>query len=112
MGHLATENANDLWEEFGDIPMNPETECIEQAWRDFPVGTHREDIWYWFEETFGVSVYDLMYGDECVEEVNDDDYCYECSSYGNNYFINDDGEWEYRCPECPMNPDRPDDWDD
>lgn len=51
----------ELWEEFGDVPMNPETECIEEAWRDFPIGTHREDIWHWFESTFNVRVHDLMF---------------------------------------------------
>ena len=43
----------ELWNEFGDVPMNPETECIEEAW---------EEIWHWFEETFDVRVADLMYG--------------------------------------------------
>ena len=53
-----------LWTEFGDIPMNPETECIEQAWHGFSAGTHREEIWHWFEETFQISVAeDLMYPD-------------------------------------------------
>lgn len=51
----------ELWEEFGDVPMNPETECIEVAWCGFPKGTHREDIWHWFEATFGVAVHDLMH---------------------------------------------------
>lgn len=52
----------DLWLEFGDIPMDPETECIESKWHGFPAGTHREDIWHWFEETFDISVAeDLMY---------------------------------------------------
>ena len=47
------------------------------------------------------------------------DYCYECSGYGDDYYTNDDGELECRCPECPMNPfnqddrdDTFDDWDD
>ena len=52
----------DLWNEFGDVPMNPETECIEEEWNGFPVGTFREDIWHWFEETFNISVFELMYG--------------------------------------------------
>ena len=52
----------ELWNEFGDVPMNPETECIEEAWRGFPAGTNREEIWHWFEETFDVCVADLMYG--------------------------------------------------
>ena len=49
-----------LWEDFGDIPMDPETECLEEAWHGFAVGTHREEIWHWFEETFHVSVAELM----------------------------------------------------
>lgn len=50
-----------LWLDFGDIPMNPETECIENEWHGFEAGTHREDIWKWFEETFNISVaIDLM----------------------------------------------------
>ncbi len=51
----------DIWDEFGDVPMDPETDCIEVAWRKFPAGTHREEIWHWFEATFHVRVYDLMY---------------------------------------------------
>lgn len=40
-----------------------------------------------------------------------DDYCYECGGYGDDYYVDDDGELVCRCPECPMNPDR-DDMDD
>lgn len=55
------ELAKELWDRFGDIPMNPETEEIEEEWNGFSVGTWREDIWHWFEETFNVSVAkDLM----------------------------------------------------
>lgn len=54
--------AKPLWKEFGDIPMNPETECIEAEWNGFPAGTHREEIWDWFEETFDVSVAEDLMG--------------------------------------------------
>lgn len=50
----------DLWEEFGEVPMNPDTEEIEQPWKHFLLGTHREDIWHWFEEQFDISVAELM----------------------------------------------------
>lgn len=50
------EYIKNLWLEFGDIPMNPYTECIEKEWNGFAAGTHREEIWEWFEETYGVSV--------------------------------------------------------
>jgi hypothetical protein len=54
-------SAKILWGEFADVPMNPETEEIEIDWQGFPKGTHREEIWHWFEETFKVSVaVDLM----------------------------------------------------
>ena len=49
-----------LWEDFGDVPMDPETECLEEAWHGFEAGTHREEIWSWFEETFHASVAELM----------------------------------------------------
>ena len=46
--------------------MDPDTEKIETQWLWFNPGTHREDIWHWFEETFDISVaVDLM---GCEEE--------------------------------------------
>lgn len=36
-----------------------------------------------------------------------EDYCYECGGYGDDYYIDDDGELKCRCPECPFN-----DWED
>lgn len=50
-----------LWEEFGDVPMNPITEKIDTEWHGFPAGTHREEIWHWFEDKFNISIADLMY---------------------------------------------------
>lgn len=40
----------------------------------------------------------------------DDDVCYECGGYGDDYFINDDGELESCCPQCPFYY-GDDDWD-
>ena len=37
------------------------------------------------------------------------DYCYECGGYGDDYYMDEDGELICRCPECPMNPYS---WDD
>ena len=46
------------------------------------------------------------------EEFEDDDYCYECSGYGDDYYVDDDdGELVCRCPECSMNPYN-NDWDE
>lgn len=65
------EHIEDLWLEFGDIPMNPCLEIIEQPWHGFPAGTHRETIWHWFEDEFEISVAeDLMYPDSEPEKAN------------------------------------------
>ena len=53
-----------LWEEFGDVPMNPETECMEAPFLSFPAGTFREDIWHWFDERHSKGVAYLMYRTE------------------------------------------------
>lgn len=42
-----------LWDQLGDVPTTFEgddVDCIEQPFLQFEVGTHREEIWRWFEE--------------------------------------------------------------
>ena len=39
----------ELWEQFGAVPMNPETECIEEPFMGWGAGIHREEIWHWFD---------------------------------------------------------------
>lgn len=46
----------ELWKKFGDIPMDPETECIEEDFLHFPAGTERMEIWHWFDEHHSVGV--------------------------------------------------------
>lgn len=56
--------ARNLWALFEDVPMNPKSETIDNDWYCFPRGTHREEIWHWFEDKFKISVAkDLMYRD-------------------------------------------------
>ena len=110
----------DLWLDFGNVPMNPNTECIEEEWNGFAAGTHREKIWEWFEETYGVSVAkDLMglqeemimakmrimvvkYGyavleadteSEAIELINDmDDGDFDWSDFDDAQIVDDDFE--------------------
>lgn len=51
-----------LWAEIRDVPMNPETECMEEPVLGFPAGTHREEIWHWFDERHSKGVVYLLYG--------------------------------------------------
>ena len=50
-----------MWAKLGDIPMNPETECIEEDFVNWPAGTPREDIWHWLDERHSKGVAYLMY---------------------------------------------------
>lgn len=77
-----------LWEELGDVPVD-ENENIDVDWRQFPKGTFREDIWHWFEEEYGISVGELMNGDEAVKEElpleekeNDKEYVFSATKEG------------------------------
>ena len=31
------------------------------------------------------------------------DYCYECTGYGNDYYLDENGEWVSACDDCPIN---------
>lgn len=54
----------ELWNELSDIPVN-ENDEIEEDFLDFPSGTDKFDVWYWFDERCpnGVAE-DLMYNTE------------------------------------------------
>lgn len=48
-----------MWDEFGDIPID-EDECIDVDWQGWSKGTHREEIWHWFDERHSKGVGWLM----------------------------------------------------
>lgn len=52
-----------------------------------------------------------MMDDDVQIEFDEDDYCYECGGYGDDYYINDEGEMVRRCPQCPFYK-RDDEWED
>ena len=58
--YYTPENIKRLWNDFTSIPMHQDTRCIEQEWHGFSKGTPREEIWLWFENTFDISVAELM----------------------------------------------------
>lgn len=49
----------DLWGELEDVPVD-ENECLDVDWREWPKGTHREEIWRWFDEHHSCGVGWLM----------------------------------------------------
>lgn len=38
-----------LWDELEDVPID-ENECLDVDWQGWSKGTHREEIWHWFDE--------------------------------------------------------------
>lgn len=50
-----------LWRELEDVSVDPVTERIEEAWHGWEAGTHREEIWRWFDEIYSKGVAALMY---------------------------------------------------
>lgn len=76
----------EAWSLFGDIPMDPETEKMEEAFACFPAGTDREDIWHWFDQRHSKGVAYLLYKDgidrsEGIEKLAYlNTLCSECES--------------------------------
>ena len=63
-----------LWDKFGDVPMNPDTEKMEEPFIHFPAGTDREDIWRWFDERHSKgAAYLLCCGNAERRELTDDE---------------------------------------
>lgn len=53
MFHPTKEFAEELWEDFKDIPTNKRKELIN-SWRHFPAGTDTSTVHAWFEEEFPI----------------------------------------------------------
>lgn len=53
----------ELWNQLEDVPMNPETECIETPFLHWKAGTPREIIWHWFDVRYSKGITALLEGD-------------------------------------------------
>ena len=40
----------ELWDNLTDVPIDPETEELDEPYYIWPKGTDKEDIWHWFDE--------------------------------------------------------------
>ena len=80
------EELEELWREFADVPMNPETECIEEPFMGWGAGIHREEIWHWFDRRHSKGGAYLLYGgaENYVQETKRlyelKKTCFECES--------------------------------
>lgn len=55
------EDLSELWGLLGNVPVNNDGE-IENRFFEYPAGTHREEIWQWFDQHHPEGVVKLMYG--------------------------------------------------
>lgn len=66
------QQARALWAKLGDVPIDDNGCCMAPfvtPLHTFDAGTHREEIWHWFEHTFDVSVaVDLMFYKTLTED--------------------------------------------
>lgn len=80
------EYLEELWAELEDVPMDPETERIEQEFFGWPTGTKREEIWHWFDKRHSKGIAYLLYGDgidrtpETAKLLYMKQLCFECES--------------------------------
>ena len=59
----------ELWAELDDVPFNPETEESEAEYQHFPVGTHKFEIWKWFDERYSKGVASLIYQNSNADTI-------------------------------------------
>jgi len=48
-----------FWDELEDVPVD-ENECLDIDWQSWSKGTHREEVWHWFDEHHSKGVGLLM----------------------------------------------------
>lgn len=76
----------EMWRQFADVPMNPETECIEEEFFGWGPGVSRDEIWHWFDRRHSKGVAYLLYGDgidrtdQFAKMVYLKQLCIECES--------------------------------
>lgn len=57
-----------LWDHFADVPINPETERLDEDFFRWKQGTDREEIWHWFDQHHSQGVYYLLYEYDAKDE--------------------------------------------
>ena len=89
-----------LWAALEDVPMDPDTEKLEESFYIFPVGTEREEIWHWFDKRYSKGIAHLLYHsgdadhtDIIAKMTHLYTMCIECESKDCVY--NHDGECRY-----------------
>lgn len=70
LSSLSPAEVESVWAEFGDVAVD-ENGCLEGAWREYPAGTDRVDIWHDFDEAYPDGVGALMFPDNSRGESSE-----------------------------------------
>ncbi len=93
------EELEEMWSLFADVPVNPETECIEEPFAGWGAGISREEIWHWFDVRYSKGIAVLLYGDGAdrtsalASLAYANAMCFECESRSCAY--NNGGECRF-----------------
>lgn len=68
------EEVRKLWSLLEDVPMNPETEQLEDDFLGFPEGTDRETVWHWFDEHYPGGVHSLLYAGGNAQQMGHEEF--------------------------------------
>ena len=74
------------WAGLEDVPVDPDTEQLEEAYLIWPFGTDREEIWHWFDRRHSKGVAYLLYNDgidrtdQLAKLMYLKQFCFECES--------------------------------
>lgn len=81
------EALEELWAQLGDVPVDPETEKLEEPFLHFPMGTDKEEIWHWFARRYSKGIAHLLYGFDGIDRTDQTakllylkQLCNECES--------------------------------
>jgi len=56
-----------LWREFGDLPLN-DSDDITEGWNGWEAGTHKIDVWEWFDRVHSKGIYYLIHESNLCEQ--------------------------------------------
>jgi len=53
----------EIWAQFVDIPVDPETDCLLEPFMGWDKGISKEEVWHWFDRRHSKGVGYLLYSD-------------------------------------------------
>ena len=103
------EDLRKLWVQFGGVPIDPETDTLEDRFSHWETGVSREEIWHWFDQRHSKGIIYLLYNTSAEQDktktlmlwkndfIRERDWNVLCDILG---IKKEDTEVELRCVVC------------